>query len=167
MRDELDDRIWETGHDRFAASVTRGLDRLSNGFKRLRQAGQAASGRGGAVARISGRHGLGMLAGLAVLIGFAAGAEPAAAAPPEGRVAISHADLNLTAAAGVAKLDARIRQAARRLCTENDILTARSTADTKQCVAAAIASARPQIDAAVARQRAGLLASRAAPINPE
>ena len=98
---------------------------------------------------------LGSLAALAVTTGtLAATAAPVHAAElvvtakaPQARIAYD--DLNLKSAAGVAKLDARIRAAADRLCTGIGIesLAARVAAD--RCRTSTIAAAAPQVKKAI------------------
>lgn len=93
---------------------------------------------------------LGSIAALGVTGGtLAATAAPLHAAElvvtakaPQARVAYD--DLNLASAAGVARLDARIRAAAERLCDANGVrdLGARLAAD--KCEAAIVAAAAPQ-----------------------
>lgn len=165
MRDEMDDRIWRSGHDDFSRSVGHSLDELAAGFERLHRIGFAAPWRRGKAKRtIGSRGGLGLLvfAGVA-LLAFGAGAEPAQAeAPGATRLVVSHADLNLGAAAGRAALEPRIRRAARQLCAPAGPLDARSAGRARRCRDAAIASAQRQIEAAIIRQRAAQLASRSA-----
>ena len=89
---------------------------------------------------------------------LATGAPVQAAAPiaveaaqtPAARVA--HADLNLNAAAGVNRLEARVRRAARRLCVEPGARSLKALADRRACVNGAIEQAGPQVKLAIARQ---------------
>lgn len=98
------------------------------------------------------------LAFAALLAGSAAGlggpaqaagpAEPARAAA----VAVDHADLNLGSNAGVRRLQARIRNAAERLCIEPGTISVQQQAASKACIAETMAAAQPQVRLAIARR---------------
>jgi UrcA family protein len=79
-----------------------------------------------------------------------------AAAPPivvEGQqqptATVSYADLDLGSAAGRARLDSRIRRAAKSLCLDEGVRDLADRLDQKSCLSFAVASARPQIEQAV------------------
>jgi UrcA family protein len=90
----------------------------------------------------------------------ATGAPAAAATPivveatqvPTARVA--HEDLNLRTAAGVRRLQARVRRAAEQLCIEPNSKSLQVVADGKACVRVAIEQASPQVDQAIGIQAA-------------
>ncbi len=90
----------------------------------------------------------------------ATGAPAAAATPivveatqvPTARVA--HDDLNLRTAAGVRRLQARVRRAAEQLCVEPNSKSLQVVADGKACVRVAIDQAAPQVDKAIGIQAA-------------
>jgi UrcA family protein len=88
-----------------------------------------------------------------IALTFAAGA---AAAPPivvEGEqqptASVSYADLDLGTAAGRARLDSRIRRAAKHLCLDEGVRDLADRLDQKSCLNFAVASARPQIEQAI------------------
>lgn len=92
------------------------------------------------------------ITGLAALILAAT----ASAAPPivvEGQqqptATVSYADLDLDTAAGRARLDSRIRRAAKSLCLDEAVRDLADRLDQKACLSFAVASARPQIEQAV------------------
>lgn len=72
-------------------------------------------------------------------------------------------ELNLANPAGVAKLDARLRAAARQVCAPEDSRDLRAIADRASCERAAIARATAKRDVLVARAQAEQLASRGQP----
>jgi UrcA family protein len=83
-------------------------------------------------------------------------ATAARAAPPivvEGEsqptATVSYADLDLDTAAGRARLDSRIRRAAKSLCLDEAVRDLADRLDQKACLSFAVASARPQIEQAV------------------
>jgi UrcA family protein len=90
----------------------------------------------------------------------ATGAPAAAATPivveatqvPTARV--GHEDLNLRTAAGVRRLQARVRRAAEQLCLEPNSKSLQVVADGKACVRVAIEQASPQVDQAIGIQAA-------------
>lgn len=67
---------------------------------------------------------------------------------------IAHDDLNLRSAAGVRKLQARVRRAARQLCLEPNAKSLQVIADGKACVRVAVEQAAPQIEQAIGIQAA-------------
>ncbi len=92
------------------------------------------------------------ITGLAALTLAAA----ASAAPPivvEGQqqptATVSYADLDLGTAAGRARLDSRIRRAAKHLCLDEGVRDLADRLEQKSCLNFAVASARPQIEQAV------------------
>jgi UrcA family protein len=95
---------------------------------------------------------------LVKIIGLAALtlAAAAPAAPPivvEGETqptaTISYADLDLGTAAGRARLDSRIRRAAKQLCLDEGVRDLADRLNQKACLNFAVASARPQIEQAI------------------
>lgn len=94
----------------------------------------------------------------------------AAAAQPETVVTgtnmptavVRYGDLNLDSPAGIAALNDRVHRAATRLCIEPGLQPAQWLGASLACHRDAVASARPQIDAAVASYAgSGQLASAA------
>jgi UrcA family protein len=92
------------------------------------------------------------------IVGFAALglAAAAPAAPPivvEGEAqptaTISYADLDLGTAAGRARLDSRIRRAAKHLCLDEGVRDLADRLNQKACLNFAVAGARPQIEQAI------------------
>lgn len=71
--------------------------------------------------------------------------------------------LNLANPAVVAKLDERLRAAARRVCAPSDYRDLRAMADRAACEKTAYSRAMAKRDVLVARAQAEQLASRAAP----
>ncbi len=63
---------------------------------------------------------------------------------------ISHADLNLVSTAGVRRLNARIRNAAERLCVDEYSRSLRDIADGRACLRVTLERARPQVERAIA-----------------
>lgn len=89
-----------------------------------------------------------------VLVSALAGIVPAAAQPPlvvEGRptAIVTYGDLDLSRPAGQAVLAARVRRAADRLCATG-ALGIGAAMESRTCVDAALASAQPQVERAVA-----------------
>lgn len=87
----------------------------------------------------------------AALMAAPAVAEPAA---NKNMRTIAYSDLNISTQAGVATLNERVEQAARRICAPDPAFqgSARSMRDARaQCEAQVVADARASIDAAVAR----------------
>ena len=72
-------------------------------------------------------------------------------------------ELNLANPAGVAKLDARLRAAAKKVCAPEDYRDLRAMADRASCEKTALERAAARRDVLVARAQAEQLASRAAP----
>lgn len=87
-----------------------------------------------------------------------AAAVPAEAASRTAQVAVS--GLNLASSADVAKLDARIRTAARTVCTPADRRDLRAISDRATCQATAIQRAAAKRDLLVASAQAEQLAGR-------
>jgi UrcA family protein len=71
---------------------------------------------------------------------------------PTARVA--HDDLNLRSAAGVRKLQARVRRAAQQLCVEPNSKSLQVVAEGKACIRVAVEQAAPQIEQAIGIQAA-------------
>lgn len=63
---------------------------------------------------------------------------------------VRYGDLNLDAPAGIAALNERVHRAATRLCIEPGLQPAQWMGASLACHRDAVASARPQIDAAIA-----------------
>lgn len=102
---------------------------------------------------------------LAIAAAFAATlAVTPASAQEDRQIAVHHADLDLTTAAGQATLDLRLLHAARTACGAPSPADARGQARADACVADLVATAAPQRAALIAlaqRQAAGpALASR-------
>lgn len=72
---------------------------------------------------------------------------------------VSYADLNLAKSSDVAKLNARVKRAATRICFDRGSPDLGSKLDGMQCRDAALESAKPQITAAIARAGDAQLAS--------
>lgn len=72
-------------------------------------------------------------------------------------------ELNLASPAGVARLDARLRAAARQVCAPQDSRDMRAIADRASCEREALARATAKRDVLVARAQAEQLAARAQP----
>lgn len=68
---------------------------------------------------------------------------------------VSHGDLNLASAAGLARLDARVRRAAERLCIEPGVRPLHFAAQARACVEEAVAAAQPQLRRAIAEAAQG------------
>ena len=89
----------------------------------------------------------------------ATGAPAAAQTPivveavPTPSVRVSHADLNLLSAAGLHRLNARVRNAAEKLCLEPNTRQIETIVAGKSCVRIALDRAAPQIAQAIDRQR--------------
>lgn len=98
---------------------------------------------------------------LAASVTLAAATNPAVAAPldPARSAVIDYDDLNLSSQTGVARLEARLRNAAERLCTYKGLKTPNMGAKERACIDQALADAEPQVRQAVAAQRDSLLAS--------
>lgn len=94
-------------------------------------------------------------AGLNVAAPASVGAATRAVTTPAATAAVSHADLNLGSAAGIARLEARIRRAAESLCDEPGVRPLHSAVKGRACIADAIAAAQPQLRAAVERAAQG------------
>jgi|SRR5512146_581503 UrcA family protein len=72
-------------------------------------------------------------------------------------------ELNLANPDGVAKLDARLRAAAKKVCAPEDYRDLRAVADRSSCERTALQRATAKRDVLVARAQAEQLAARAAP----
>lgn len=74
------------------------------------------------------------------------------------RVTVHYGDLDLTQSTGVARLERRLATAARRIClgpenTRNLVFNA------QRCITEVVSTASPQVEEAVARQRAAMMVS--------
>lgn len=97
---------------------------------------------------------------LAALIAATLSAAPALAQPGPTRIAVGHADLDLTTAQGRSALDLRILRAARTACGTPSPADPRGRAELDACVAEVRAAARQAVAIAVTRRQAqGALAS--------
>jgi UrcA family protein len=95
------------------------------------------------------------------------GAAFAGAVPMEAThrtVQVPIGELNLANPAGVAKLDTRLRAAAKKVCAPEDSRDMRAIADRATCERTALNRARAKRDVLVARAQAEQLASRAQPV---
>ena len=79
-------------------------------------------------------------------------AQPVVVEAPVRSATVSHADLNLAEASGVRRLNARVRSAAERLCSEPGTKSVKVFAEGKACLKLAIETAQPQVRQAIARQ---------------
>ncbi|MEA3060671.1 MAG: hypothetical protein QOJ94_452 [Sphingomonadales bacterium] len=68
---------------------------------------------------------------------------------------VSYAELNLFSPKGRDVLNGRIHRAAERLCTDDRVRDLRREMAGRDCIAAAVASAQPQIERALAEARDG------------
>ena len=95
------------------------------------------------------------VAGLAGTLSAAAIAAPpiVVEASPQPTAIVSFADLDLSQAAGRARLDGRVRRAAEELCVDTGVRDLAERIEQKGCVSFAVASARPQIERAIAGPR--------------
>lgn len=104
---------------------------------------------------------LALAASLAVVTGtLAATATPAYAAENGTRTAavrVAYDDLNLQSAAGLRRLDARVRAAAERLCNSSGAVALGEQVAAEACADAAIASAAPQVARATQVQPANVI----------
>lgn len=89
---------------------------------------------------VAGTFGTALCAGVCLLGATA----PAEAAPAPRAQAVSYADLNLAHASGRSALDARIKQAARSVCSTgaSDL---RARTDEARCIRAAVAGAQTRV----------------------
>ena len=86
-----------------------------------------------------------------VATGAAAAATPIVVeGTPAPSARIGHSDLNLLSASGVRKLNARVRNAAERLCVEQYTRSLREIAEGKACLRVSLQRVQPQIERAVA-----------------
>lgn len=98
------------------------------------------------------------IAGLALLATTAAAADPITVTGRDS-VRVSYADLNLASGAGLATLEGRVRRAAKKLCVDHRVEDLGREMAGRACVAAALDSARPQIEQALATTGETRLAS--------
>ena len=103
------------------------------------------------------------LAVAAAIAGIGAGSASAADVSQTQSVEVRHGDLDLTSAAGVARLDRRIKAAAARACGSYDERDLRMAAEARACRSETIAQARPKVDLAIAQARGGNRLASAAP----
>lgn len=94
-------------------------------------------------------------AGLNVAAPASAQGAPRAASAPLGSAAVTHADLNLGSAAGVARLEARVRRAAEGLCGDPGVRPLHFAAKSRDCIDQAVADAQPQLRTAIERAAQG------------
>ena len=100
-----------------------------------------------------------LLVAAAAFSGAAAAQNPSVVVSGEPTVTVSYADLNLASAGGRAALDRRVRQAARALCVDERVADLERAIAGRACLASALASARPQIEQALAAGGATRLAA--------
>lgn len=103
---------------------------------------------------------------LTASVTLAAATNPAQAAPLDAArtSVIAYDDLNLASPSGVGRLEARLRNAAERLCVYKGLKTPDMASNERACVTKALADAEPQVQLAIARQRSGLLAAAGIPL---
>lgn len=89
-----------------------------------------------------------LLAFAAAAVAFSA--TPAFAQQPSSTVAVSYADLDLSTARGIRKLDRRIRTAVERACGPISSFDPAGKNDVRQCRTDTLAAARVQRDVAIA-----------------
>ena len=149
MQDQILGRLWSDHHDQFSADVGRGLDRAGAKVRSL---------FGGVPMPLKA-----MAAVLAMSITSLVFATPSLAQSQLDVRAVSstvsYADLNLASAGGRATLERRVRGAANLLCQPNIAGVTGERVLRHRCYVAAVESARPQIDAAVARRLEARLAA--------
>ena len=142
MQDQIFGRMWEAHHDQFSADVSKAI---------AAGAAKARSLFGGVPMPVKA-----MAAVLAMSVTSLVFATPSLAQDRiEVRavsIAVSYADLNLANEAGVAALEGRVRGAANQLCQPNVASGAAERVLRHRCFVTAVQSARPQIEAAVARR---------------
>jgi UrcA family protein len=95
---------------------------------------------------------------LAATSAFAADARPHLVVQGQGPAAarIAYADLNLASPAGIARLNARVRGAAERLCVGAGVETLGTRLDGLACRDKTIAAAAPQVQRAIGRYAAAV-----------
>ena len=99
---------------------------------------------------------LSALAAVGLTFATLALATPLEAAPPgEDMVQVKTGDLDLTTARGVATLDRRVRAAAREICGSVPIINLNMQRQVADCQDSVIASARADVEFAVAAARSG------------
>ena len=144
MQDQILGRIWSDHHEQFSADLGRALDRAAAKTRAL----------GGSVPMPLKA----MAAVLAMSVTSLVFATPSLAQSQiEVRAVsseVSYADLNITSAEGRATLQRRVRGAANQLCQPGISGVTLERYQRQRCYVAAVESAQPQIEAAVAR-RAG------------
>jgi len=149
MQDQILGRLWVAHHEQFSSDFGRAIDKA---------AGKARGFVGAVPIPLKA-----MAAVLAMSVTSLVFATPSFAQDQiEVRAEsaqVSYADLNIGSAAGLATLRQRVRGAASTLCRPNLPGITGERIRRYRCFRAAIASARPQIDAAVARRAAAQLAA--------
>lgn len=90
------------------------------------------------------------LAGIMLIAGPAFAQDPVIVEGGAPTAAVSYADLDLGSASGLATLKGRISRAASRLCTESGRKDVDTQLSEARCFKTAIASAKPQVEHAVA-----------------
>ena len=135
-------RIWDAHHEQFSSDFGKGLDAAATKVRRL---------FGSVPMPLKA-----MAAVLAMSVTSLVFATPSLAqdriAVRAVSIAVSYADLNLANEAGVAALEGRVRGAANQLCQPNVASGAAERVLRHRCFVTAVQSARPQIEAAVARR---------------
>ena len=91
---------------------------------------------------------------LILALSLTAAAAPAAAQTEGATAAVSTHDLDLTRATDRDRLDTRLKSAARRLC-QSGLRGTAENARQSACMAAALASAAPQAERAIAQAQGG------------
>ena len=91
-----------------------------------------------------------LLAGLVAMPAFAQGESPVIVEGGVPTAVVSYADLDLGSPNGLATLNGRINSAASRLCFEGGRTDLATRLNWSRCFKTAVASAKPQIDRALA-----------------
>ena len=142
MQDQIFGRLWEAHHEQFSADASKAIGAASAKARNL---------LGGVPMPLKA-----MAAVLAMSVTSLVFATPSLAQDQVSvravSRAVSYADLNVASAEGRAALEQRVRGAANLLCQPNIAGVTGERVLRHRCYVAAVASARPQIDAAVAQR---------------
>lgn len=90
------------------------------------------------------------LASCAALATTAAAANEPITVTGSDSVRVSYADLNLGSSSGLKTLEGRVRRAAKKLCVDRRVDDLEREMAGRACISAALASAQPQIEQAMA-----------------
>lgn len=107
------------------------------------------------------------IAATATILTIAGSAAPVSAAEAPS-IAVATTGIDLASPAGVARVRADIRRAARLLCDDRSDRSVRAHVDRQQCIATAMTTAMPRLEAlaAAARDARTDFAAAPAPTNP-